>query len=96
MAEAFGSHWRDTRVVNVGCCDDRPPNGQISFHVTHLFSPEGELFADQLQQFRVTERQEVYDFIDPSEKLVPPEMSLWRNQRINNDNYRPALLVQLQ
>lgn len=50
---------------------------------TYLLSPEVKLFTDQLQQLGVTERQEVYDFIDPTEKLVPPEMCLRRNQRIN-------------
>lgn len=52
--------------------------------VTYLLSPEVELFADQLEQLWVTERQEVYNFIDPTQKLVPPVMSLGRNRRINN------------
>lgn len=42
----------------------------------YLLSPEAELLANQLQKLRVTERQEVYNFIDPTQKLVPSEMSL--------------------
>ncbi len=54
--------------------------------VSYLLGPEAELLADQLEQLRVTKRQEVYNFIDPTEKLVPPEMSLRRNQRINKQS----------
>lgn len=41
-----------------------------------LLGPVAELSADQLNEFRVTERQEVNDLVDPPQKLVPSEMSL--------------------
>lgn len=54
----------------------------LTFCSTYLLSPEAELLADQLEQLGVTEWQEVDNFIDPTEKLVSPEMSLSRNARI--------------
>lgn len=55
--------------------------------VTYLLGPEAELFTDKLQQLQVTEWQEVYNFIDPTEKLVPPEMSLRRIQSVTTQSY---------
>lgn len=48
----------------------------------HLLGPVVELFADQLNAFRVTERQEVNNLVDPPQKLVPPELSLKRTNQI--------------
>lgn len=42
----------------------------------YLLGPEVELLAHQLDELRVTKRQEVNNLVDPSKKLVPPELTL--------------------
>ncbi len=49
---------------------------RVCFTCLHLLGPVVELFADQQNEFRVTERKKVNDLIDPPQKLVPSEMSL--------------------
>lgn len=42
----------------------------------YLFCPVVELLTDQLYEFGMAEGEEVNDFVNPSQKLVPPELSL--------------------
>lgn len=45
-------------------------------HLSYPLGPEVQFLVDQLDELRVAEGEEVDDLIDPSQKLVSPEVSL--------------------
>lgn len=50
-----------------------PPTGSPC---SYSLGPEIQLLVDKLDELRVAEGEEVDDLIDPSQKLISPEVSL--------------------
>lgn len=50
-----------------------PPTGSPR---SYSLGPEVQFLVDELDELRVAEGEEIDDFIDSSQKLIPPEVSL--------------------